>query len=147
MGLFNKFKKKENNDFELMYSKMSAEFVNLYIQEKGITFKTLSELERQILAVYFFGMADGLRQANFTNESVDKITKTIINVLIKEFKYSENQARQFLDSIIYDLQSKDSNNTQYVIIHKGLDGYFKWKSGNKNDVIKNVCQIINKLNK
>lgn len=34
MGLFNKFKKKENNDFELMYSKMSAEFVNLYIQEK-----------------------------------------------------------------------------------------------------------------
>ena len=107
----------------------------------------MSELERQILAVYFFGMADGLRQANFTNESVDKITKTIINVLIKEFKYSENQARQFLDSIIYDLQSKDSNNTQYVIIHKGLDGYFKWKSGNKNDVIKNVCQIINKLNK
>lgn len=126
---------------------MVAEFVNLYTQEKGITFETMSELERQILAVYFFGMADGLRQANFTNERVDKIAKTIINVLIKEFKYSENQARQFLDSIIYDLQSKDSNNTKYVIIHKGLDGYFKWKSGNKNDVITNVCQIIDILNK
>lgn len=147
MGLFNKFKKKENNDFELMYSKMSAEFVNLYIQEKGITFKTLSELERQILAVYFFGMADGLRQDNYCNHGVDKIAKIIINVLVKEFKYSENQARQFFDSIIDNLQSKDFNNIQYVIIHKGLDGYFKWKDGNKNDVIKNVCQIINKLNK
>lgn len=146
MGIFDKFKK-VNKDYELICNKMVAEFVNLYTQEKGITFEAMSELERQILAVYFLGMADGLRQDNSTNESVDKITKTIINILIKEFKYSENQSRQFLDSIIYDLQSKDPNNTQYVIIHKGLDGYFKWKDGNKNDVIKNICQIINKLNK
>lgn len=92
-------------------------------------------------------MADGLRQDNFANEGADKVAKSAINVLIKDFEYSENQAGQFFESIIDNLQSKDPNNTEYVIIHKGLDGYFKWKDGNKNDVIANVCQIIDILNK
>ena len=146
MRLFDKFKK-TNNDYELICNKMGAELVALYLQEKGIAFETMSELERQVLAVYFFGMADGLRQDISANEDADKMAKTVINVLMKEFKYSENQARQFFNSIVDDLQSKDPTNTQYVIIHKGLDGYFKWKNGNKNDVIANVCQILDILNK
>lgn len=147
IGLFDKFKREGNNDFESACSKMGAELVALYLQEKGIAFETMSELERQVLAVYFFGMADGLRQDISANEDADKIAKTVINVLMKEFKYSENQARQFFNSIVDDLQSKDPTNTQYAIIHKGLYGYFKWKDGNKNDVIANVCQIIDILNK
>ena len=92
-------------------------------------------------------MADGLRQDISANEGADKIVKTVTNVLMKEFKYSKDQAGQFFNSIVDDLQSKDPANAQYAIIHKGLDGYFKWKSGNRNDVIANVCQIIDILNK
>lgn len=29
--------------------------------------------------------------------------------------------------MIDNLQSKDPKNTQYVIIHRGIDEYFEWK--------------------
>lgn len=39
MGIFDKFKKKENDGYESMCSKMGTEFVNLYIRQKGIIFE------------------------------------------------------------------------------------------------------------
>lgn len=69
----------------------------------------------------------------------------IKNNLIDVFRYSDEQARQFLDIMIQDLQSKNANNTQYVIIHRGLDGYFAWEKGQKSLVIKDVGQIIDVL--
>ncbi len=141
------FKKSKNNNFELICEKMANELISLYNKNKGISFENISELERQILAVYFFGMSDGLRQDLATNSNVNEIANIIINIMIKDFKYSKEQAEQFFDEMIDNLQSKNPSNTHYAIIHNGLDGYFKWQKNNKNEVINDICKIIDILKK
>ena len=141
------FKKSKNNNFELICGKMANELISLYNKNKGIPFENISELERQILAVYFFGMSDGLRQDLATNSNVNEIANIIINIMIKDFKYSKEQAEQFFDKMINNLQSNNPNNTHYAIIHNGLDGYFKWQKNNKNEVINDICKIIDILKK
>lgn len=141
------FKKSKNNNFELICEKMANELISLYNKNKGIPFENISELERQILAVYFFGMSDGLRQDLATNSNVNEIANIIINIMIKDFKYSKEQAEQFFDKMINNLQSNNPNNTHYAIIHNGLDGYFKWQKNNKNEVINDICKIIDILKK
>ena len=136
------FKKSKNNNFEIMCEKMANELISLYKKSKGISFENISELERQILALYFFGMSDGLRQDLATNLNVNEIANIIINIMIKEFKYSKEQAEQFFDEMIDNLQSKNPGNTLYAIIHNGVDGYFKWQKNNKNEVINDICKII-----
>ena len=144
MGLF---KKAKNNNFELMCEKMANELISLYNKNKGISFKNISELERQILALYFFGMSDGLRQDLATSLNVNEIANIIINIMIKDFEYSKEQAEQFFDKMIDNLQSKNPNNTHYAIIHNGVDGYFKWQKNIKNEVIKDICKIVDILKK
>lgn len=146
MGLFDKFKKKENsNNFNTLCEELGAQFLELYLKETNISFENISELERQVTAVYFFGMADVLRQKTALGSNANEIALIIMNTLVNVFKYSKDQAEQFFDSMIENLQSKDPNNTQYVIIHRGVDGYFAWEKGEKINVIKDVCQIVNLL--
>ena len=146
MGLFDRFKGK-GNDFQTACKIMGTEFLELYLNETNSLFENITELERQILAVYFFGMSDGLRQDLATNSNVNEIANIIINIMIKDFKYSKEQAEQFFDKMINNLQSNNPNNTHYAIIHNGLDGYFKWQKNNKNEVINDICKIIDILKK
>ena len=144
MGLFSKAKK-ETDSFQSMGKTMGNELIGLYSKEINLSFDKTTELERQILAVYFFGMSNGLMQNLKLKNSPMEIAEMIKNNLVDVFHYSNEQAGQFLDSMISDLQSKDPRNTQYVIIHRGLEGYFAWEEGQKGNVIKDVCQIINTL--
>lgn len=144
MGIFNKAKK-ENNTFQSMSKTMGNELIELYSKEINLSFEKTTELERQVLAVYFFGMSNGLMQHLQLKNTVMEIAEIIKKNLIDVFNYSNEQAQQFLDSMVNDLQSKDVKNTQYVIIHRGLEGYFAWEKGQKGNVIKDVCQIINAL--
>ena len=146
MGLFDKFKNRGNN-FETACKKMGTEFVDLYLNETNSLFENITELERQILAIYFFGMVDGLRQNLDVDSSTNEVAKTVINLFNDVFKYSEEQSEAFFDSIIGNLQSNDPQNTQYAIIHRGLNGYYAWSKNNKKDVIKDVAQIYGMLNK
>lgn len=144
MGIFNKVKK-ENNNFQTMSKAMGNELIELYSKEINLSFEKTTELERQVLAVYFFGMSNGLMQHLKLKNTPMEIAEMIKNNLIGVFNYSNEQAQQFFDSMVNDLQSKDPRNTQYVIIHRGLDGYFAWEKGQKSNVINDVGQIISAL--
>lgn len=144
MGIFNK-SKKENNNFQTMSKAMGNELIELYSKVNNLSFDKTTELERQVLAVYFFGMSNGLMQHLKSKNTPMEIAEMIKNNLIDVFNYSNEQAQQFFDSMVNDLQSKNPRNTQYVIIHRGLDGYFAWEKGQKSNVIKDVGQIINAL--
>ena len=145
MGFFDKFKK-ENNDFPAASKAMGNELIGLYSKEVNLPFENTTELERQVLAVYFFGMSNGMMQQMKLKNTPDEIAEIIKNNLVDVFGYSSEQARQFFDNMVSDLQSKDPQNTQYVIIHRGLEGYFAWEKGQKVNVIKDVSQIIGALN-
>ena len=144
MGLFSKAKK-ENNSFQATSKSMGNELIELYSKEINLPFEKTTELERQVLAVYFFGMSNGLMQSLKLKNSPMEIAEMIKNNLVDVFRYSNEQAQQFLDGMISDLQSGDPRNTQYAIIHRGLEGYFAWEKGQKSNVIKDVSQIINAL--
>lgn len=144
MSIFDKFRKVDNT-FEILSKTMGEEFISLYSKEINTPFEETTELERQILTVYFFGMSNGLMQHLKLEKSLLEITEIIKKNLVDIFCYSNEQAKDFLNNIVENLQSKDPKNTQYVIIHRGLDGYFSWEKGQKENVIKDVCQIINAL--
>ena len=88
MGLFDKFRMKENN-FETACKKMGAEFVELYLNETNSLFDNISELERQVLAIYCFGMVDGLRQNSDVGSSTNEVSEIITGLFIDVFKYSK----------------------------------------------------------
>lgn len=144
MSIFDKFRKVDNA-FETLSKTMGEEIISLYSKEINTPFEETIELERQILAVYFFGMSNRLMQHLKLEKSLLEITEIIKKNLVDVFRYSNEQAKDFLDNMVENLQSKDPRNTQYVIINRGLDGYFSWEKGQKENVIKDVCQIINVL--
>lgn len=144
MSIFDKFRKVDNA-FETLSKTMGEEIISLYSKEINTPFEETIELERQILAVYFFGMSNRLMQHLKLEKSLLEIIEIIKKNLVDVFRYSNEQAKDFLDNMVENLQSKDPKNTQYVIINRGLDGYFSWEKGQKENVIKDVCQIINVL--
>lgn len=124
---------------------MGQEILALYHAKTQIPFQESTELERQIIAAYLFGMANGLlmdRQLGCTPEQVEP---SMIIVLCNVFSYARHQAAAFINDMIASLQSKDEANTLYVIIHRGLDGYFAFQAGEKQPVIQDVTAIIETL--
>ncbi len=143
MKLFNKSKNKQSN-FNDMIKKLAQEVVNSYTKETQSSFDQITELERQILATYLFGMFDGLRQNNNINITPNQMAINISDVLVSVFKYSKNQAESFVNEMITSLQSNNPRNTSYAIIHRGLEGYYTWDSS-KEQVIKDIMEIVTLL--
>lgn len=50
-----------SSDFTEDIKNICGEILNLYLKKTGNDYRALSELERQVLAVYCFGVADGIR--------------------------------------------------------------------------------------
>jgi hypothetical protein len=146
MGIFDKLSgKKPENHFVQQVQAIAQELMDLYSKKVNTPFDKTSELERQILAVYLFGMADGLRQKEKLERTPLQIETDMTAVLMTIFRYSLPQAQEFVKGMISDLQSNDRNNTIYAIIHRGLDGYFAYCDGKKAEVVEDVSQIIKSL--
>lgn len=143
MGLFDKFKTRKS-DFSNIITELAQEIITLYLAEVGVSLEKTSELERQVLAVYLFGMFDGLRQDKKIQIAPEQMVNDISNVLVTLFNYSQSQTETFVNEMINNLQSNDSQNTHYAIIHRGLSGYFAWND-NKDKVIEDIIQIISLL--
>ncbi len=142
MRLFNK----SQNNFNSMIKKLSQDVVNLYTNEIQTSFEQITELERQVLVTYLFGMFDGFRQNNKIDITPGQMAINISDILVSVFKYSKSQAESFVNETIDNLQSNNPQNTSYVIIHRGLEGYYTW-SNSKDKVIKDIIQIVSLLKK
>lgn len=143
MGLFDKLKSKQDN-FSKMITELSHEVITLYSDKVKVPFKQTTELERQVLAIYLFGMFDGLRQDKKVQIVPEQIVSDISNVLVNIFNYSNTQAETFVNEMIINLQSNNLQNTYYAIIHRGLDGYYAWNNS-KDKVIEDIIKVINLL--
>lgn len=143
--MFSKNKKSILEDFCNEINKMIKMLLEEYCKERSVIFEQTSELERQILAVYAFGMAEGMRQTEYLSLNIMQVESGIIGMLNSVFQYSIRQAQDFTHIMITNLKSKDPENTYYAIIHRGLDGYYLWKDEKKKTVINDIVQIINVL--
>ena len=85
----------------------------------GVPFESTTELQRQVLASFAFGMTFAVGQIeHLTPPQVHALS---IAMLVDTFKYSAEQAGAF-SSHLMESGSGDGNPTIQAIIHRGIDG-------------------------
>ena len=129
-------------EFVQAMQEMGNELVRRYTEKKVDTVQGLSELEKQVLFVYLFGMANGLIQEQFANISPVEVETGMIAVMMTIFGATFLDAQVFVASILKDVQSGTPENTVYAIVHQGLEGYFTWKKEQKEEVIADIKRIL-----
>ena len=140
------FKNQHNeSNFIKIGKEIGQEIINIYCQKKDITFDNTSELERQIISIYLFGLLDGIRQDKYLDLTPLQVKKGISNILESVCGYSSEQANDFTGNMINNLRSSDPQNTIYAIIHRGLEGYFVWIKNKKDNVVNDIYSIVDLL--
>jgi hypothetical protein len=109
----------------------------------GIPFEQTSELQRQVLAAFAFGMIYGLGRRKALPPPV--VHALVIACLMDVFKYTDHQATAFSGTLISATSSGNANRTMNAIIHRGIDGHSQWEredligmKGNIEAVFKNL---------
>lgn len=114
-----------------VFIKKCEEMSNELFSVMGMEFEDTNEVDRQILSVLSFGMINSYALEN--KVSVDNVRIAFEYVLIKVFRYSNEQAQSFL-SIIIEATNKDKNPVYNYIIHQGIDMYYEYLK-NEEDVM------------
>lgn len=118
--------------------------LELYTKKKDVSIESLSALEKQVIFVYLFGMANGIRDEKYKECTPLEMETNMVVVLTMVFHHPIEQAQPFMDTVISCLQSFMPN-TIKSIIHKGLDGYFLWKEDNEvagDIIIEDIIDIL-----
>jgi hypothetical protein len=109
----------------------------------GIPFEQTSELQRQILATFTFGMIFAVGQTK--RLSPPDVHALVVCCLMDAFKYSGEQAGAFSTDLIQHSSSKDPRDTHRAIIHRGIDGHRQWQAGQSPQLKENVLGIFKAL--
>ena len=105
----------------------------------GVPFESTTELQRQMLASFAFGMTFVIGQIeHLTPPEVHALS---ITMLMDAFKYSGQQAAAFSSQLIESASGK-GNQTIQAIIHRGIDGHRQWSSGQTAELSKNVKSVF-----
>ena len=140
MGLFGIGKKKHRNDFAIKTQEIGEDIVRLYTEAVQIPFEKTSEMERQVLALYLFGMANGMSEKS--KESLEDIEASVAAVLFMLFRYSIEDAGEFVKNMSSSMQSGDGDNKARAIIQRARKAYFAYKDGAKGKVIDDICKVV-----
>jgi hypothetical protein len=107
----------------------------------GVPFEQTSELQRQVLAAFAFGMiyAEGKLRELQPPEVQALVTACLMDV----FKYSDHQAVAFSTNLISAASSHSRTpTTTGAIIHLGIDGHRQWQQ-KKTDVLRaNLREVL-----
>jgi hypothetical protein len=105
----------------------------------GIPFEDTTELQRQLLATFSFGMLFALGRLN--KLSALEIHTLSICLLMDVFKYSDRQATAFAEDLVESASSR-GNPTTNAVIHRGIDGHLQWQKGLTSDLRRNLEDIF-----
>ena len=109
----------------------------------GIPFGNTTELQRQLLAAFAFGMTFAVGQMRkLSPPDVHAIT---IAYLMDVFRYPDHQAATFANDLIAAAQNEDHHPTINAIIHRGIDGHAQWERGNHDDLRTNINDIFKRV--
>jgi hypothetical protein len=118
---------------------LSAEMAQELFSVVGIPFEKTTELQRQLLAAFSFGMLFALGQ--FNKLTAAEIHGLGICVLMDVFKYSDHQASAFAEDLVKSASGR-GNATTNAIIHRGIDGHLQWEKGLTSDLKRNIEDIF-----
>jgi Immunity protein 48 len=105
----------------------------------GVPFESTTELQRQVLASFAFGMTFAVGQIeHLTPPQVHALS---IAMLVDGFKYSSEQAGAFSSHLIESAGGR-GNSTIQAIIHRGIDGHRQWSSGQTAEFSENINAVL-----
>ena len=127
-----------NNKFQIYSLRMTNDLFKIL----EISLEETSELERQIISAFAFGMIN----AYAIDEKIEQpiVHGIMIGVLINEFKYSEKQASEFTQVLI-NSTDREYHPTMYTIIHRGIQAYYDYKEDKEKEVYDNLTYIIDTI--
>lgn len=103
-----------------------------------MSFEDTTEFDRQILSILSFGMINAYAMEE--KISVDIVNIAAEYVLIKVFKYSNEQAQTFLGKMIEGTK-KEKNLVYYNIIHQGIEMYYEYGKDEKDAMFDRIMKI------
>ena len=109
----------------------------------GIPLEQTSELQRQILATFAFGMVFAVGQVR--RLSPPDVHALAICCLIDVFHYADHQAGAFSTDLVAHASSRDPNDTHKAIIHRGIDGHCQWQQKQVDQLRANIAGIFKAL--
>lgn len=120
-------------------SKIVNELFNLI----EVEFENTTELERQVVAAFCFGMINAMAVTESLSQA--QTHASTIAMLIKNFRYSDHQAVDFTQELI-NATKKEFHPVMNQIIHRGIDGHYKYVNNQKNELKLNLINVINIVN-
>ncbi|WP_252247253.1 Imm48 family immunity protein [Clostridium sp. ZBS4] len=103
-----------------------------------MSFEDTTEFDKQILSILSFGMINAYAMEE--KISVDIVNITSEYVLIKVFKYSNEQAHTFLEKMIEGTR-KEKNPVYYHIIHQGIEMFYEYGKYEKDAMFDRIIKI------
>jgi len=108
----------------------------------GAPFDQTSELQRQILASFAFGMIFAIGRLKDLKPA--EVHALAIACLMDVFKYRSEQATAFSSDLVASASGR-GNPTTKAIIHRGIDGHAQWQSGEESGLRTNLQKIFQTL--
>ncbi|MDQ0661117.1 Imm48 family immunity protein [Paenibacillus sp. W2I17] len=120
------------NELEQMVDKM-CELV-------GTPLEQTTELERQVMAAFGFGAVYGITHRDQLAEP--QAHALSIRMLIKPFNYSEQQAVDFADDLIWVASDREVHPVMNTIIQRGIDGHRQFNQEDDEGLERNIQEIL-----
>jgi hypothetical protein len=93
----------------------------------GVPFEQTTELQRQVLATFAFGMIFAVGRVHRLLPA--EVHALSICCLQDVFRYSDEQATAFCAVLIAAASSNDPKDMKRPIIHRGINGHRQWQMG------------------
>ena len=108
----------------------------------GVSFEQTSELQRQVLASFAFGMIFAVGKLKGLRPP--EVHALVIACLTDVFKYASDQAAAFSSDLV-SAASGQGNPTTKAIIHRGITGHAQWQRGDESGLRANLQDIFKTL--
>ena len=106
----------------------------------GVGFDQTTELQRQLLAAFGFGMVFAIGQIR--KLTPPEVHALFILLLQDVFGYAPHQAVAFAAHLIECSGPKPENPTIRQVIHRGVDGHRQWSSRDMHGLQENIRGVF-----
>ena len=121
----------------------NASMVSSIFPVIGMKFEETSELERQLLAAFAFGMvyADG----QIKGVAPIEVHGLAILMLLDVFNYNSEQAGAFSSLLIEAASDKSVHRVINAVIHRGIKGHYQWQQKQSSLLKRNIQEIFKEV--
>ncbi|WP_427050547.1 Imm48 family immunity protein [Paenibacillus sp. TC-CSREp1] len=116
------------------------QMVNQVCELIGTPLQETTELQRQVLAAFGFGAVYSITHRDRLAEP--QAHALSIRMLIKPFKYSEQQAVDFVDDLIRVASNEETHPVMNTIIHRGINGHVQFVQKDYEALGRNIQEIL-----